>query len=132
MSTSNDNIFILYLLNLVFLSGVATQLVISFCCSDPSTGYTDTDCSDVKCYTDWRMDKCQSSFYVICGDFFQKYCYPHERSVFELSNKLNPFKEHSKILVYYTGTIDSTISTYVKFGGMTFCGSITKKLVSKS
>jgi hypothetical protein len=47
--------FILNPLNLVFLSGVATQLFILLCCIDPSTGYTDYN--DVKYYTNQRMDK---------------------------------------------------------------------------
>jgi hypothetical protein len=103
MSTSNNWLFALNPLSLVFLSGFATQFFISLCCNDPKTGYTANH--NVKKNTDNRMNKWQICFYNLCINLYQDFSSKYEKKVFENGQTLNPYSVHSSLLVIYSKAI---------------------------
>jgi hypothetical protein len=122
MSTSNNQIFALNPLSLVFLSGFITQLFISLCCIDPNTGYTENNV--VKKNTDIRMNKWQICFYTICKKLFNDsssivtdeeedeaaIVTETESNVFGNTERFNPYLVHSTLLIIYSTAILNSVT----------------------
>ena len=106
---NNENILALNPLTLIFISGVATHLFISLCCTDEYTGYTFSPIK--KRYTDRRMNRWQKIFYQLCLKFFNdRYTsfgsdltYKIEHQEFQSASvNLNPYRVHSNLLIAYS------------------------------
>ena len=122
MSTSNNQIFALNPLSLVFLSGFITQLFISLCCIDPNTGYSENYV--VKKNTDIRMNKWQICFYEICKKLFNDsssivtdeeedetaIVTSTESNVFGNTERFNPYLVHSTLLIIYSTAILNSVT----------------------
>ena len=107
MLSNTNNLFILNPLTAIFLSGVATRLIVILFFNN-SNSVLDKS-SHIYSNSIKRIERWQQIFNDYCSEYYEEYSEVYEKEEFDSSIELNPFIIHTNLLIRYSMIIiDST------------------------